>query len=378
MTMQIRKAERKQSRMRIAASGPSGSGKTMSMLLLAKGMVDNWNEIGLIDTENKRGDIYSDLGEYNIITLEAPFTPERFIEAIRACEQAGMKVIIIDSTSHEWEGPGGCLEINEKLAQTKFKGNSWAAWSETTPRHQKFIEAIIQSSAHVISTMRSKTDTIQTEDKKIKKVGLKDIQREGFEYEMTVSFNIDRDTHYAMVGKDNTQLFKNDPFMITIEHGKMLRIWNESGKEDPTIKIKEKKSQIWSLMKDLGLSPKNPEEANTLIKGATFLELSEPNYDVIIEKLKAVRDQRSIDVVNNKNQSTLPVTQGMPLLTEVLRFKEEIERTTDNPTLDLIRGQIENSQNITPFDKGQLKNCLAMQEAKFKKNLAQSELPATF
>lgn len=373
--MQIRKAERKQSRMRIAISGPSGSGKTMSMLLLARGLVDNWNEIGLIDTENKRGDIYSDLGDYNIITLEAPFTPERFIEAMRACEQAGMKVIIIDSTSHEWEGPGGCLEINEKLAQTKFKGNTWAAWSETTPRHQKFIESIIQSPAHVISTMRSKTDTIQTEDKKIKKVGLKDIQREGFEYEMTVSFNLDRDTHYAIVGKDNTQLFKGDPFLISAEHGKMLRSWNETGKEDPSIKIKEKKGQIALLIKDMGMSPKTADETRGLIFGATGMELIEANYDAVIEKLKTIRDQRNKDMVSNKLKaesqaaaatspiSTEPVTPVEPEIIsadeEFKSLKSKIESCPNHFELDLYQTEVENS-HVSAYQKGQLKHFLAV------------------
>lgn len=283
MAMQIRKAERKQSKLRIGMAGPSGSGKTYSALKMARGLVDSWDKIAMIDTENKRGDLYSHLGDYNIITLEAPFTPERFIEAIRACENAGMEVIIIDSSSHEWDGPGGCLELNEKLAATKFKGNTWAAWSETTPRHQKFIEAIIASPCHIITTMRSKTDTIQTEDKKIKKVGLKEIQREGFEYELTVSFNIDRDNHYAIVGKDNTELFKNtDPFIIDVEHGKKIREWNESGK----INTFEQKREIMRQLERIGLQTKDGAQIKADILDLTGLDLTEQNFGAIIEKLK--------------------------------------------------------------------------------------------
>ncbi len=116
------------------------------------------------------------------------------------------------------------------MAQTKFKGNTWSAWSKTTPRHQSFIYAIINSSCHTITTARSKTDTIQTEDKKVKKVGLKDIQREGFEYELTLMLNIDRDTHAATASKDRTGLFIDaDPFVISEETGQTLAEWNESG-----------------------------------------------------------------------------------------------------------------------------------------------------
>lgn len=229
----FRKAERKQSKIRISMAGVSGSGKTYSALRMARGLATAWDKVAMIDTENGRGDLYSDLGDYNIITLEAPFSPERFIQAIKDCEAEGMEVIVLDSISHEWEGSGGCLEINEKLAEAKFKGNTWAAWSHTTPRHRKFIEAIIASPCHIITTMRSKTETIMTEQKRVKKVGTKDIQREGFEYEMTVSFNIDRENHMALAGKDNTHLFESeDPFIIKEKHGEKILKWNSGGKKD--------------------------------------------------------------------------------------------------------------------------------------------------
>lgn len=228
--MQLRKAKRQKAKLRIGFSGPSGSGKTYSALLLASG-ITSWDKIALIDTENGRGDFYADLGEYNILRLSAPFTPERYIQAIEECEKSGMEVIIIDSTSHEWEGKGGCLESNELIAQAKFKGNSWAAWSVTTPKHQSFIEKIVMSPCHIFTTARSKTETIQ-EGGKVKKLGMKDIQREGFEYEFTVYFNLDRDGNYATAGKDNTQLFKdNIPFKITKETGESLSNWANSGSE---------------------------------------------------------------------------------------------------------------------------------------------------
>ena len=230
--MQIRKAERKQAKLRIGLSAPSGAGKTYSALLLASGIASDWSKIALIDTESGSGELYAHLGDYNVIQLEAPFSPERYIEAIKACEDAGMEVIIVDSTSHEWEGKGGCLEINESIAQSKFRGNTWSAWSETTPRHQKFIQAIVTSKCHVITATRNKIDTMMTEDKKVKKVGTKEIQREGFEYELTINFNIDRDTHKVIVSKDRTEIFEGqDPFIITKETGKQLVDWAMSGKE---------------------------------------------------------------------------------------------------------------------------------------------------
>lgn len=238
--IQLRKAERKQAKLRIGLSAPSGAGKTYSALLLASGIASSWDKIALIDTESGSGELYAHLGDYNVIQLEAPFSPERYIEAIQACEEAGMEVIIIDSTSHEWEGKGGCLEINESIAQSKFRGNTWSAWSETTPRHQRFIQAIVGSKCHIITATRNKIDTVMTEDKKVKKVGTKEIQREGFEYELTVNFNIDRDTHKVIASKDRTEIFEGqDPFIITKETGKKLIDWALTG-----AKVVEKPKEI--------------------------------------------------------------------------------------------------------------------------------------
>jgi CO dehydrogenase nickel-insertion accessory protein CooC1 len=93
--MQLQKAERKQALIKLALQGPSGSGKTYSSLLLAYGLVGNWNHIVVIDTENNSSHLYSHLGSYNVLSLSEPFSPERYIEALDACEKAGMRVIII-------------------------------------------------------------------------------------------------------------------------------------------------------------------------------------------------------------------------------------------------------------------------------------------
>lgn len=253
--MQIRKAERKKAKLRIWLSGPSWSGKTMSALLLANGITGDWTKIGLIDSENWSWELYSDVGDYNVITLDAPYSPERYIEAIKAFEEAQMEVIIIDSTSHEWDGKGGCLEINDKIASAKFKGNTWAAWSETTPRHQKFIEAIVTSKCHIITTARSKTDTIQAEDKKIKKVGTKEIQREWFEYELTINFNIDREHHLAIASKDRTGIFiDRDPFLITWATWVEVMEWNRTGIDGEALeaerKAREEKERLEKAAKE--------------------------------------------------------------------------------------------------------------------------------
>jgi hypothetical protein len=186
--MELKKAQRKQAKIKLALQGPSGSGKTMSALLLASGISD-YSKIAVIDTENHSADLYSDLGQYNVLALSKPFTPERYITAIQTCEEAEMEVIIIDSISHEWEGSGGILSQHGAMA-----GNSFTNWAKITPRHNAFVQRILESPCHIIATIRSKQDYTLTEKngKMVpEKVGLKGVTREGMDYEFTCVLNLD-------------------------------------------------------------------------------------------------------------------------------------------------------------------------------------------
>ncbi len=226
--LQLKKATRKQVKLRLGLSAVSGGGKTMSALLLAYGMTNDWSKIAVIDTENGSASLYSHLGEFNTIDLQAPFTPERYIEAINACENGGMEVIIIDSVTHEWDGKGGILDISNSMT-----GNSYTNWAKITPRHDAFINSILQSKCHIITSVRRKQDYEMSKDSqgktKIEKIGLKEITREGFEYELTLNLNIEIN-HHATASKDRTGLFADKPeFVITAETGKQLIEWCNSG-----------------------------------------------------------------------------------------------------------------------------------------------------
>ena len=226
------KAVRKKSKLRLGLTGPSGSGKTYGALMIAKGL---GGKVAVIDTETGSASLYSHLLDFDVLELTPPFSPERFIEAIEAAGAAGYGVLIIDSITHEWSGSGGCLELNEQLAQSRFRGNTWSAWNETTPRHRAFIDAILRSPAHVIATMRSKTETTQTEDggkKRVVKLGMKAEQRDGFEYEMSVVLDIIHAGHYAVASKDRTGMFTgSDPKPISEATGAALLTWLETGAE---------------------------------------------------------------------------------------------------------------------------------------------------
>jgi hypothetical protein len=225
MTISIRKARRSATKLRILLTSPSGGGKTFGALLLAKGL---GGRTVVIDTEEGSSDLYDELHEFDVIDLKPPFTPERYVEAISAAEAAGYEVIVVDSVTHCWSGKGGCLELVDDIAKAQFRGNTWSAFSVITPRWRAFVDAILRSSAHIICTGRSKTETAQVEDhgkKKVAKLGMKLEARDGLEYEFTTVLDLVHDGHYATVSKDRTGIFSGDPKPITVETGKRLAEW---------------------------------------------------------------------------------------------------------------------------------------------------------
>jgi hypothetical protein len=219
----------------LALTGPSGSGKTYGALQIARGL---GGRIACIDTEHGSASLYSDLADFDVMELAAPYTPERYIAAIKEAEEAGYDVLIIDSTTHEWSGSGGILELVDQVASAKYRGNSWSAWNELTPRHRAFIDAMLQSRMHIIATGRSKTETAQVEEngrKKVAKLGMKTEQRDGFEYEFTVVLDIVHDGHYAVASKDRTGLFGGDAKPISEQTGADLLNWLETGEAGPNV-----------------------------------------------------------------------------------------------------------------------------------------------
>lgn len=237
--MQLQQASRKRARIKMAIQGPSGSGKTMGALIVAFGLCNDWSKIAVIDTENHSAELYSHLGRYNVVNIGSPYNPEKYIAAINLCEQSGMEVIIIDSISHEWEGGGGILDIHSNMA-----GNSFTNWGKLTPRHNDFIQAILQSPCHIIGTIRSKQDYVLNEKngKMIpEKVGLKGVTRENMDYEFTLVFEVDI-KHNVSSSKDRTGLFGGKPeFRITSETGKIIADWCNSGQQVPN-EIPQKQS----------------------------------------------------------------------------------------------------------------------------------------
>lgn len=220
---------------KIACLGASGSGKSYSMLKLATGMLDEIvakglpagnGKIAMLSTEGSRGRYYANEFKYDIVDLTAPHNPEMYVEAIEFIEKLGYPICILDSSSPEWEGTGGCLELHQQA------GGTFQSWGKVTPRHDKFIQAIANSQMHMLVTMRGKDqyEVEKAEGSKptVKKLGVGAQQRNGFEYEFTATFSLDKT--FATSQKDNTHLFENlGAFRIDEKHGTALIDWANSG-----------------------------------------------------------------------------------------------------------------------------------------------------
>jgi len=203
MGFTFQKAVKEQSKGRMGIIGPSGCGKTFTMLTLMQAMAElaGGGKIAVIDTEHGSASKYADLFDFDTLILDS-YHPQNYIDAIKVAGDAGYTFLGIDSLSHAWAGTDGALELVDRAAARSKSGNSYAAWREVTPLHNKLIEAILGSSCHVIATMRAKTEYVQEKNENgkttIKKVGLAPIQRDGMEYEFDVTADMDLDHNFIV------------------------------------------------------------------------------------------------------------------------------------------------------------------------------------
>jgi hypothetical protein len=287
--MEIRKAQRKKAKLRLGIAAPSGAGKTYSALLLAFGI---GGKVGVIDTEHGSADLYADLGDYDIIAIEAPYTVPKYLEAIKAFESAGYTTIIIDSLTHAWAGDGGLLDKQGKIADSG-KANGFAAWRTITPEHNALVESMLKSPCHIIATMRSKQEyVLETNDRgkqTPKKIGLAPVQRDGMEYEFTIMFDIDM-AHVASASKDRTSLFDGRYFKVNKDTGIELLEWLESGEEVLMKVSPDARDDLLARMADAGLSaPRFCEKFEVESVSDLLSTMVEPAKQAI-ESFKVARD----------------------------------------------------------------------------------------
>ena len=220
----FRKAVKHEAKLRLCIAGPSGSGKTYTGLRLGTALARG-GRVALVDTEHGSASKYADLFNFDVLELEAPFHPERFVEAIKAAEAEEYSVVILDSLSHAWRGSGGLLDIVDQISKRMKSANTFAAWKDATPIQNDLIEGILGADLHVIATMRSRQEYVMDADEKgrtrVRKVGMAPVQRDGFEYEFDVFLDMDIDNN-GIVSKTRCPAL-------------MGRVFNKPGEDVATI-----------------------------------------------------------------------------------------------------------------------------------------------
>ena len=293
MAIGFQKAKREQVWLKVLLSGASGSGKSYSALKIATGIAKECGSgIAYIGTEGSRNKYYADEFDYDLLELEEPFECEKYIEAIDAAVEAGYKVLIIDSMTHEWKW------LND--VHDKMPGNSFTNWGKLKPRHHKFMDKVLNSPIHIIATARGKDDWV-LEDKNgkqvPKKVGMGQQQDKDISYEYTVSLMIAQDTHVASADKDNTKLFDGRFEVLTEKDGARLYEWANKGeapvpkKETPKYTettydsedmLKSVKKEIISVCTELG----GTKNADLMAVLKTYVASGNPNAIQSLEEAK--------------------------------------------------------------------------------------------
>jgi hypothetical protein len=244
----FQKATKEAAKLRAALFGPSGAGKTFTALRLATGI---GGPIAVIDSERGTASKYADRFDFDVANLPSrQHTIKDYVEAITAAGTAGYNVLIIDSMTHAWQE---LLTEIDAIAKAKYRGNTWSAWSEGTPKQKALIDAILDFPGHVIATMRSKTEwsTEQTNGGKSKpvRVGLTPEQGKGIEYEFDMLFELTTE-HMLTVLKDRSGKFQDQIIEKPGEElGKAMASWLDEGA--PPLTVAE---QIMAKARAVGLT----------------------------------------------------------------------------------------------------------------------------
>jgi hypothetical protein len=245
----IRTAQKSKQKLRLGITGLAGSGKTYSALRIATGI---GGKILVVDSEHASSELYADKFNFDICPLET-FEIEEYVDAIETAGNEGYSVVVIDSLSHAWEK---LLERVDKIADQRYRGNTFRAWAEGGELQKKLVEAILSSSCHVIGTIRTKAEYALDNDAgktKITKLGTAPKQREGFEYELSLVMEINH-KHSGFISKDRTGKFQ-DKFieMPGEEFGQQLIAWLNEGETSPD-------QQNQDIMKEIGRILKSVNE----------------------------------------------------------------------------------------------------------------------
>lgn len=256
MPFDFRDAVREDLPLIIGLAGASGSGKTYTALRLARGL---GGTIAMIDTETRRGLHYAEEFKFKHANFCAPFTPERYLEAIDATRSVNPGVVIVDSASHEWIGEGGLHDIHSDIAQKmakrsdgtvdyrKLEAVNALAWADPKMRHKKMVQRMLQSPFHLILCFRAeeKLKAIKERDErghektKFVDAGWIPVCEKGMPYELTLSFTLSPETPGIprfdlphKVERQHRRFFPEGQF-IDERVGEALGAWARGGVAQP-------------------------------------------------------------------------------------------------------------------------------------------------
>jgi hypothetical protein len=145
-----------------------------------------------IDTESGRMRHYADKFKFRHVPFSAPFGALDYLAAIEHCHRKGAGVIVIDSMSHEHEGPGGCLEVH--AAETDRLAKLWncsqakaqlTAWAKPKGERRRLLNTLLQIPGNFIFCFRAKEKLKIVPGKDPERRGFMPIAGEEFVYEMT-------------------------------------------------------------------------------------------------------------------------------------------------------------------------------------------------
>lgn len=337
--LNIREAKREGAKLVIGIAGQSGSGKTLTALYMARGMVDNASQIGFLDTENKRGSLYANEldAPFLIGDLFYPFSPSRYAEAIKEFQDAGVKVLIIDSISHEWES--GCMEIAEAPL---LRGKKMADWKKAKSEHKKLMTILLQSDMHVICCIRAAEKMDFSNPTKPVSLGIQPLCEKNFMFEMTASvmmFNEGSYQQHMKIPKDLKNVFGDGNSYLGHETGSKIREWAEGGSFDEELISWENKLQLSTnegseSLKVVWLSmPAHVQESlkdKKRMYWNTALAIDEQN--------KQYEDIPIPDEIINGSGDFSPGRLDKLAQSEVLNEKQEKETVVENKEEDVALG----------------------------------------
>lgn len=305
MSFTFRPAVRENVGLLIGLAGASGSGKTFTAMRLASGIAGG-KPFAVIDTEAGRAKHYADQFKFDHGDLKPPFSPSAYSDAIKAADDAGYPVIVVDSCSHEHAGEGGILDMQEAEFQ-RMGGREavkMASWIKPKGEHRKMVSKLLQVRAHLILCFRAeeKIEMVRGEGgkmevrKKQSAVGIDGwvpICEKNLPYELTVSFLLMASKPGVplpiKLQEQHRALFPLDA-PITEESGRRLAAW---AKGTTTTAAASQSLQT-------GLEQaSNASAAATLITAAqesTILDLLEANGVTIAAFLKRAGIKRIPDL----------------------------------------------------------------------------------